>query len=311
MPKPFLTYEQQLNKLTQERNLIIQSPSDAEEYLKRIGYYALICGYKDIFKNPTTKKYKDGVTFEEIVALYRFDEALRELFLKYLIRIERHLRSSISYYFTDLHSESQSEYLNPTNYNNIARYSAGINKLILMLDELANTSTQHAHIVYNRNSYNNVPLWVIMTGITFGSLSKMYMYLPSNIRTKVSQDLKANNQKELQQYLSVLTSFRNFCAHGERLFSRTVNENIPDTELHRKLGIPKIGANYKYGKGDLFSVVIAFRYLIPSEDFLKFKAALINLIKHFLKNTTHVTEQELLKMMGFPKNWKDITRYKK
>ena len=311
MPKPFLTYEQQLNKLTQEKNLIIQSPSDAEEYLKRIGYYALICGYKDIFKNPTTKKYKDGVTFEEIVALYRFDEALRELFLKYLIRIERHLRSSISYYFTDLHSESQSEYLNPTNYNNIARYSAGINKLILMLDELANTSTQHAHIVYNRNSYNNVPLWVIMTGITFGSLSKMYMYLPSNIRTKVSQDLKANNQKELQQYLSVLTSFRNFCAHGERLFSRTVNENIPDTELHRKLGIPKIGANYKYGKGDLFSVVIAFRYLIPSEDFLKFKAALINLIKHFLKNTTHVTEQELLKMMGFPQNWKDITRYKK
>ena len=311
MPKPFLTYEQQISKLTNEKNLIISSLSDAEGYLRRIGYYALICGYKDIFKNPTTKKYKDGVTFEEIVALYRFDEELRELFLKYLIRIERHLRSAISYYFTALHGESQLEYLNPANYNNISKNYNGINKLISMLSVLANENTQYAHIVHNRNNYNNVPLWVVMTGLTFGSLSKMYKYLTSNIRSKVSQDLNIRNQKELQQYLSVLTSFRNFCAHGERLFSRKVKENIPDTELHRKLRIPKTGENYKYGKGDLFSIVIAFRYLIPSEDFLKFKETLVNLINSFLKKTTHVTEEELLRRMGFPVNWKYITRYKK
>ena len=32
----------------------------AKEILKQTSYYSLIGGYKDIFKNPTTKKYKDG-----------------------------------------------------------------------------------------------------------------------------------------------------------------------------------------------------------------------------------------------------------
>lgn len=33
----------------------------AESILKRIGYFSLIGGYKVPFKNPTTKKYKDGI----------------------------------------------------------------------------------------------------------------------------------------------------------------------------------------------------------------------------------------------------------
>ena len=46
------------------------------------------------------KKYIDGTTFEDIVALYEFDENLRELFLKYLLKIEQNMRSQLSYYFT-------------------------------------------------------------------------------------------------------------------------------------------------------------------------------------------------------------------
>ena len=55
--------------------------------LKQTSYYSLISGYKDIFKNPTTKKYKDGTRFEDIVELYYFDELLRQLFLRYLIKV--------------------------------------------------------------------------------------------------------------------------------------------------------------------------------------------------------------------------------
>ena len=35
--------------------------------------------YKDLLKNRTTKRYLDGTTFDDIVAIYRFDEQLREL----------------------------------------------------------------------------------------------------------------------------------------------------------------------------------------------------------------------------------------
>lgn len=69
--------------------------------MRLIGYFALIGGYKSPFKNPTTKKYRDGIVFDDIVALYKFDENLRELFLKYILWIERNIRSLLSYYFTE------------------------------------------------------------------------------------------------------------------------------------------------------------------------------------------------------------------
>ena len=94
--KPFLTYTQQMDKLEYDKNLVIADREYAESMLKRISYYALISGYKKLFRNPTTKKYKDSTTFEEIVALYRFDERLRELFLKHLLQIEQKI-NNVSY----------------------------------------------------------------------------------------------------------------------------------------------------------------------------------------------------------------------
>ena len=82
MAKPFLTYQQQISILKSGKHLIVQNQDYAEKTLQQIGYFALIGGYKSPFKNPTTKKYRDGIAFEDIVALYKFDENLRELFLK-------------------------------------------------------------------------------------------------------------------------------------------------------------------------------------------------------------------------------------
>ena len=60
----------------------------------------------------------------------------------------------------------------------------------------------------------------------------------------------------------------------------------------------------------LFAVVIAFRYLLPKEEFLVFKRALAAEIDGFLNSTSHVSEEELLGAMGFPENWKKITLYR-
>ena len=90
MPKPFLTFDAQISYLENDKNLVIQDHDYAKTMLKQIGYFSLIGGYKAPFKNTTTRKYKDGTRFEDIVALYFFDENLREFFLKYILKIERH-----------------------------------------------------------------------------------------------------------------------------------------------------------------------------------------------------------------------------
>lgn len=102
MPKPFLTYVQQIQKL-KDKNLVIPDEPSAAAILHRYGYFALITGYKDLLKNRTTKRYLDGTTFDDIVTIYHFDEQLRELTFRYLLHIERHIRSSLSYSFCDLY----------------------------------------------------------------------------------------------------------------------------------------------------------------------------------------------------------------
>lgn len=101
MTQKFMTYEQQLNKLQADKGLTIPDADFARKTLEEISYYSLIGGYKDLFLHPASKKYKYGVTFDEIVAFYHFDEQLRSLFLKYILQVERHLKSMISYHFTE------------------------------------------------------------------------------------------------------------------------------------------------------------------------------------------------------------------
>ena len=77
----------------------------------------------------------------------------------------------------------------------------------------------------------------------------------------------------------------------------------------KKLSLSQSGNQYEKGKQDLFAVVIAFRYLLPGKDFLEFKRKLIKEIDRVNREVEHISEVELLNKMGFPENWKNITRY--
>ena len=130
--KTFASFEQQIQHL-EDKVIIISDRAYAEAMLKQIGYFPLIGGYKHLFRIPFTKTYKIGTTFEEIVALYEFDSDLRDLFFKYLLQIERNLRSLMSYYFTEKYGESQDAYLDSSNYNTNRRNQKVVARLISTL----------------------------------------------------------------------------------------------------------------------------------------------------------------------------------
>lgn len=310
MAKPFLSFDEQINMLEQNKCLLISDRAFAEKMLKQIGYFGLISGYKGPFKDLTTNKYKDGTTFENIVALYKFDENLRELFLKYILQFERHIRSLLSYYFCEKYGECQDHYLNPSHFTNNPKRQSDVTKLIGILDRLANHNSDYPYINHQRSTYGNVPLWVLMGGLSFGTLSKFYALITPDLRVKISKNFNGVNEKQLEQYLSVMTKFRNVCAHGERLFSYQTRNDIPDTILHHKLAIPQKGTQFIYGKRDLFAIVIAFRYLLPNSDFKKFKQRLSKILSHYSNSSAALNENELLRLMGFPMNWQKIAKLK-
>lgn len=133
--KPFLTYEQQLHKLTDEKQLIINNREFAEEKLRDIGYFALIGGYKEPFRDAMTRVYLENTTFEDIYALYDFDNRLRELIFRYICQIEKKIRNIISYSFCEVYGEMQTHYLDTASYNYVRSNQRGIDKLIRMLDQ--------------------------------------------------------------------------------------------------------------------------------------------------------------------------------
>ena len=307
LPQILFTYEQQVEKLLLEKNLCIPDRKSAMETLEQIGYYSLISGYKEPFKHASSGKYLYGVTFEELVALYYFDEELRTLFLKYILHIERHIKSVTSYHFCEKYGAGQQAYLNPDNYSLTQKSTAEVHKLVSSLQKTISLPSRYAYMNHHANKYGNIPLWVAMNAMTFGQVSKIHQYIPNDIQSKISQKFPHVTERSLHQFITVLARCRNVCAHGERLFSFRIRETIPDTTLHKKLEISQHSGQYMMGKQDLFSVVIALYYLIKKEEFEQFKCKLSELFIHIVQNCPHLSEEQLYRTMGFPRNWSDIT----
>lgn len=309
--KTFFTYDELIEKLEKEKHLVISNHDSAKILLQKIGYFTLIDGYKDLSKHKPSANYLLGVTFEEIVSFYFFDEKLRTLFLKYILHVERQLKSMFSYYFCEKYGEYQSAYLTPSNYNQTHRNTNEILRLVTALNKTISMPNKYSYITHYATKYNNVPLWVATNAFTFGQISKMYQYATSDIRTKVSLNFSRISEVQLHQFIRILASCRNICAHNERLYSFQVNEAIPNMILHNKLHLPRKKGQYTIGKNDLFAVVIALRYLIDNDEFKQFKTGLKRLINSVLKNCPHISQELLFSQMGFPTNWEKINCYKK
>lgn len=311
MSQSFLTYEQQIELLKNDKELSIPNSDFAKNTLQKLSYYSLIDGYKEPFKPLRSGKYYYGVTFEEIFAFYTFDEELRSLFLKYILKVEQHMKSMISYHFCEKYGEHQSGYLTDTNYNLTRKNNQQIHRLINSLSKAIATPSKYKYINHHVDTYGNVPLWVATNAFIFGQISKMYQYAPSDIRTKISKNFDNISEVQLHQLVTIIARCRNVCAHGERLYVFHIRETIPDMPLHQKLQLSIKNSQYTIGKQDLFAVVIALRYLISDKDFKAFKSCLTKLINKVLMQCPHITREQLLKTMGFPKNWEKIMRYKK
>lgn len=309
MEKKFLTYQQQIDKLKYEKELTINDEAYALHILEHISYYSLIGGYKQPFKHKPSGKYIYGVTFEEIVSFYHFDEELRTLFLKYILHVERHLGSLLSYYFCEKYGEKEETYLTTDHFNVSEKNLASIEQLIKTFKKIIFNS-HYNYVKHYRNKYHNVPLWVTVHALTFGNLSTFYQYMEDDLKAKISKHFSTCSEKELHQFITVVAKFRNACAHGERLYNFQTKESIPNTVLHKKLCIPKKNNQYQLGKNDLFACFIALRYLLGDDEFESLKEHLLHLIAYTLQQCPHIAKNQLLKEMGFPDNWTTICNYK-
>lgn len=306
--KPFKTHEQ-LIELLSSRGIDFSaqdSKSFTKKKLQRIGYYNLINGYSTLFWADETKEmYKPGTTINEIYNLYLFDQKLREIFLRNILPLETNIKSLIAYYFPQHHPES-----NYITYNNFDTFRKDANKNITSLiaeiqRQIAGRATDPSISHYLKN-YGYIPLWVLNNILTLGSISKFYSLMQQQERQEISKTFHLSDN-ELENLLTYISSIRNFCAHGNRLYCYRSKRPLFDTQLHKSMGIEKSEkGEYIYGKRDLFAVMISLKLTISKVEFRRLVKEIDIALRNLYSHTSVLTETAILQSIGFPTNWKQL-----
>lgn len=210
--KPPITTEEQI-KLLEERGLIIEDKDKIKRYLKNISYYHFSIYFKHFQKDNIFIK---GITFEDVLNIYIFDQKLRLLLLDVLERIEKSLKCRIAYEmainFDDPYWIANNKY-----FEDEFKYNDRIVKILEDLKFSKETCIKHYYKRYDTPKYP--PIWMIIETLTFGQCVMVYGQLKRE-NQKLVADTYGINKKFLYNWLYALSVIRNFCAHHSRLWNR-------------------------------------------------------------------------------------------
>lgn len=284
----------QLVKILREKNISIEKGSQGSKVIKILSlenYYNVVNGYKDLFidRSITTKEqFRNGTTFEEIYSLFCFDRNIRNLFLKYLLKIENSFKTVLSSVFSKEYGHEN--YLIFDNFNtnanvtkkNLARIAAKNNldlskkqqyneavkisqtevlsNLAALFSKIHNEVSRHltknnACIKHYMTKYGYVPLWVLVNILTFGKICDFYLNMKDNDKILIASKFDIQF-RELHKAVDMLALARNYCAHGNRFFDikfkKSLSFNQYNKIIRKKVEFNNLGlpvANGNYLKG--------------------------------------------------------------
>lgn len=253
--KPHLSYEQQV-ALMESRGLIVDNRGDAIHALKRVGYYRL-SAYTYVFRMPLpggtggsarrTDCFIEGSRFTDAVALCDFDGRLRSTLLAGLQQLELGMRVRIGHQLGKKHpfGHMDAAYLDPERCSQrpqhggdaATEYDAWRAKYNALCHD-ARTEDFMTHFLVHYGG--ELPTWVAMEVMTFGTLTALYYLLEPKDANQIAKGLEVPNRDVLHSWLRALNVLRNNCAHNARIWNRkTVYQPprppqslVPDTLHH-------------------------------------------------------------------------------
>ena len=292
--------------ILRSRGVVIKNSKRAKDIIRRTNYYNLINGYKDPFlqTGTATEKYLPGTTIEEIYALYEFDRKLRILTLEYILEIEKHVKTIVSYCFSKEYGHK--DYLDSVNFDTSSnKRKKDVSKMIHDLeDKISLNKDKEPSVSHYVNGKQYIPLWVLVNAISMGDISKFYANMIQKDRAEVAKRMKYGvMENELESYLFFLSTMRNRCAHDERLFSYLSYVHIPQNNYSIYFRIKGQRKNY-------FALMTVFKLLLPADRYSEYQNRLESLIIHLGTQLTVISWKSIRNMMGMPNNWRRLDTLK-
>ena len=300
--KIFKTIDEQV-EILKGKDLVIKNEAKTREILFRENYF-FISGYRHLFMTKETgKKFLSGTTFEELYATFLFDRAIRNTFFKNILVVENNIKSITSYQLSRKYGFKEKDYLNPENFSQDGLQSRQVYDVLNKVKrQIRVNGRKHSATFHYIEHYGYIPFWILVKVLSFGIMAEFYDILKYEDQEDISNFYKVNPEV-LGIYLSLLSNFRNVCAHEDILYDHKTQRLIPDTKYHELLNIPKDDDGYIYGKNDLFSLVIMMKVLLSKDDFEDMIDEIRREVNRLDKIVNIVPLDTILNRIGFPSNW--------
>ncbi len=303
--KTFKSVEEQI-EILRDKGLLIDDAPKTKHILLRENYF-FISGYRRLFMRSTkNKKFIAGTTFDELYAVFLFDRKVRNTMFKFILIIENNVKSIISHTLSKKYGIKEKMYLEPKNFTSdpfrIKQVHDVINK---MKRQVKNNVRQHTATVHYLNNYGFIPMWILVKVLSFGIIAELYSILKIEDQQEIADHYNIDIET-LNIYLSLLSNYRNLCAHEDIMYEHRTQRKIPDTKFHQILDIPKTDDEYNYGKNDLYAIIIIMKRMLTEEEFKELIFEIGYEVDILNGKIKVVPTNEVLNKIGFPDNWREI-----
>ena len=305
MIKEFKTIDQQIDIL-RKKGLIIDDEARTYDILLKENYFFLN-GYRHLFmKSSADRTYIEGTNFLELYSLFLFDRYSRNIFFKNLLIIENRLKSVISYQMSKKYGYKEKDYLNVKNFTNDPEKKRRVHDVIeKMKRQIRINTSRHNATLHYLNNYGYIPLWILVKVLSFGMVCELYSILKDEDKLEIAT-IFGLSKEYLEDFLPILSNYRNLCAHEDIVFDHKTERVIPDTEYHKRLNIFKMDDEYIYGKNDIFAVIIIFKFLLEDDEFRLMLKEFDYEFEKLDARIDSIPVEKILDTMGIPKNFMDI-----
>lgn len=203
--------------LLKQRGLVITNEQEALKTLSIISYFRLACYFRPMEADKQTHKFREGSTLEQVMALYEFDTALRDMVFCATRQIEVALRTRINHHFSRNHSPFWFSQVDlATDGHLFAEHLSSVDRELRRSKE---EFIKEHFARYDKPSFP--PAWKTLETVSFGTLSKLYGNFAEKADKKaVAEDFGLPQHEFLNSWMESLTSLRNFCAHHSRIWNR-------------------------------------------------------------------------------------------
>lgn len=306
--KPFLSIDQQI-KLLKDRGLLIKDIEHAKKYLLTQNYYNIINGYGKFF--PRNKEqYTNGSTFDEITHLFVFEREIKHAFFEAIIAMETHLKAILSHRFSQLYSTIPYAYLDINCYDK-TRSLESIKSISRISHVISKYKTKpNNSIAHYINTYNDVPIWVLINFLDFGCLKHILINSTKKLKNIISKDLFTFIEEHISttapfppevmiSFVENINDIRNICAHTNRLLdSKCKRDSKYWAPLHKTFNI-----KHNQLRNSPYSVMISLHCFLSHHEYATLQNTIRKQFNILEKRLTSISINDISKRLGFPNDW--------